>query len=243
MSTLSYLETFQECLDVPFRKMPREIFLNDILHIYDWECLYNWCIFQSTSFCPRGNWEKWVPPPFCSGGIKAPGNQGSLAVWHHQNCRPGLLVSCPGLSSLHWSHESNFLQMSCENVHMKYMLFSRSVYFWPCGKSWETLVTSFCVFSSPWEEMTVCAVLLVWALEEIQNCHCVFHLACFQESLCCFLEVVPQNSIERPWQVDRGRNADIGEPQNRKGWWGVQVHPAMYNSLEDGEGAWRQTTF
>lgn len=161
MSTLSYLVenyvTFREWLDVPFRKMPCETFLNDILHIYDWEHLYKWCVSQSTSFCPRRNWEKWVPPPFCSGGIKAPGNQGSLTVWHHQGCRPGLLVSCPGLSSRHRSHESDFRQMSCESLHMKYMLFSRSVYFWPCGKSWETLVTSFCVFSSPWEEMTICS--------------------------------------------------------------------------------------
>ena len=95
-------------------------------------------------------------------------------------------------------HGSNILQTSCENVHKKYMLFSKSVSFEPGEKIWETLVTSFCMFSSPCEEMTVSAVLLFWALEGIQSCHYVFHLAHIQESLGRFLEVVLQNSRERP---------------------------------------------
>lgn len=150
-------------------------------------------MFQPISFHPHKNLDKQVPSSSCRGGIKAPGNQGFLAVKPHQDCNSGPVGSRPGLSSC----VKTMVLTSCKRpvkTSIRNTCSFRSPFPLSLGKRFER----HCMFSSPCEEMTVSAVLLFWALEGIQSCHYVFHLAHIQESLGRFLEVVLQNSRERP---------------------------------------------
>lgn len=52
-----------------------------------------------------------------------PSSQGLICMGLCLDYNTGPLVFCPGLSSLHQGYDFNILQMSCENVYMKYMLF------------------------------------------------------------------------------------------------------------------------
>lgn len=55
--------------------------------------------------------------------MEAPSSQGLTCMGLHQDYHLGPLVFCLGLSALHQGYNSNILQMSYENIHMKYMLF------------------------------------------------------------------------------------------------------------------------
>lgn len=166
---------------------------------------YKLCLFQPTLFGPHRSLDKRVLPSLLqrkNSGFQQPRACLRAAVSGLQ-FKP--LVSCSGLSSLHEDHHSNILQMSGANVCVKYMLFSVCL-LQTLGRDRRDISNFFFLSSSPCDEMTVSAVLVFWALERFQSCHCVFHLALFQESLCCFLQ-------------PGGRPAEAPLPP-LTGWWG-----------------------
>lgn len=174
--------TIQGWMDMPFREMPPETFLM-LLDIYTTDAIFPNCPSSPTLTETRRNRYSF---PFCIGKTEASSSQGLTCMRLHQDYNSGTLVFLSGAfftpPRLWFKHLTNVLW---ECPYEIYAL-SNSVYFWLCGKILETLVTFFFPFPSPCEETTVFAVLLFWALEEIQKCH-VFSIWHSFKNLCCFL--------------------------------------------------------
>lgn len=112
-------------LDMPSREMPPETFLM-ILGIYITGAILTNSIYVSPSHLAlTGTRRSRYSLPFCKGINGRSQPPGARLHGSASGLQFGPLVFCPGLSSLRQGYDSNILQMSCENIHMKYMLFLR----------------------------------------------------------------------------------------------------------------------
>lgn len=181
--------------------------------------------------------EKQVPP--CLPWRKNSGSQQPGACSWCSLGKPHFkpLISCPGflLSTKALIPTSYKCPME---TSMKYRLFSRSVYFW-LWKGLRDISNFFFLFSRPCEEMTVCSASPLGPGSNPKLSLC-FHLACFQESLCCSVtwrspcRILYSTLTGWPWQESRH--------QNKKGCGvgGVWRHPPLCaNSLSGGGGPQR----